>query len=56
MLHRARGDEEGSQAMIASLEGMVEGEDDEHRLAIAKAQLARVPKRKGPKWMPKPSN
>ncbi|MBK1730714.1 hypothetical protein CKO41_02620 [Thiococcus pfennigii] len=53
VLNRARGDEEGAQALIATLEGLVEDEDDERRLAIAKAQLARMPKHKRAKWMPK---
>jgi tetratricopeptide (TPR) repeat protein len=42
MLNRARGDEEGATNLIATLERLVDDEDDEQMLNLAKVRLERV--------------
>ena len=44
MLSRAQGDEQAAAGLIASLERLVEDEDDEQLLAMAKARVARATK------------
>ncbi len=42
MLHRARGEDQAAATLIATLEGLVQDEDDERLLKMAKARVARA--------------